>query len=59
MTDIQTIVSHYITSLDDPKVLAELKDILANHFWTMKHSDFAIDNEYFNIELQLANKNKE
>lgn len=56
MNDIQTIINHYMNNLDDPKVLAELRDILYNHFDTVKNSSHEVDQEYFQVELKLANK---
>ena len=54
MNDVQTIVKHYMENLNDPKVLAELADILYNHFDTVKKSNYNVDQEYFEIELNLA-----
>ena len=56
MNDVKTIVNRYMDSLTDSQILNELEDILYNHFETMKHSNCAVDQEYFSNELQLAIK---
>ena len=52
--DIKIIVNSYMDSLTDSQVLNELRDILYNHFETVKKSNYAVDQEYFEIELNRA-----
>ena len=54
MNDVKTIVNHYMDSLTNSQVLNELQDILYNHFETVKNSNSNVDQEYFEIELNLA-----
>ncbi len=41
-------------SLTNSQVQNELRDILYNHFETVKNSNSNVDQEYFEIELNLA-----
>jgi hypothetical protein len=54
MSDVKTIVNHYMDSLTNSQVQNELRDILYNHFETVKNSNSNVDQEYFEIELNLA-----
>lgn len=54
MNDVKTIVNHYMDSLTNSQVQNELRDILYNHFETVKNSNSNVDQEYFEIELNLA-----
>ena len=50
---IQTIVKGYMSDLSNPKTLAEVQDILRNHFYTMATSQENIDVNYFEEEFTL------
>ena len=54
MNDVKIIVNHYMDSLTNSQVQNELRDILYNHFETIKNSNINVDQEYFEIELNLA-----
>jgi len=54
---IQTIVKGYMADINNPKTLAEINDILINHFYTMANSPSEISSTYFEEEYQIwANK---
>lgn len=54
---IQTIVNGYMADINNPKTLAEIQDILRNHFYTVATSECGINQNYFAEEYQFwANK---
>ena len=50
---IQTIVKGYMADINNPKTLAEVQDILTNHFYTMATSQHNIDVNYFEEEFNI------
>ena len=50
---IQTIVKGYMSDLSNPKTLAEVQDILRNHFYTVATSSESIDQNYFEEEFTI------
>lgn len=50
---IQAIVKGYMADIDNPKTLAEIKDILTTHFYTMANSENNIDVSYFEEEFNI------
>jgi hypothetical protein len=50
---IQTIVKGYMADINNPKTLAEIQDILRNHFYTVATSECGINKNYFAEEYQF------